>query len=112
MGARDLLHELDAAGFSVRVEDGAVLIKPASKLTADICAAVRAEKAELMMLVELRAALAAAINRACAARGDDDANRIALLAECAERSPEDQADLIAHFTLVAIQYEAITRGSL
>lgn len=54
MGARDLLHELDAAGFSVRVEDGSVLIKPASKLTDDQRIAIRAAKPELLSLLTTR----------------------------------------------------------
>lgn len=77
----------------------------------DSCIATEIETPKVASL-HLATELAAAINRACAARGDDEANRIALLAECAEVSPEDQADLLAHFTLVAIQYETINRGSL
>jgi hypothetical protein len=46
-------------------------------------------------------ALAAAINRACDIRGDDDANRAALLGECAALPPASQADMLAHFTLEA-----------
>ena len=46
-------------------------------------------------------ALADAINRACDVRGDSDANRAGLLAECAALSPEGQADMLAHFTVEA-----------
>jgi hypothetical protein len=53
---------------------------------------------------DLAAALAAAINRACDARGDSDANRAGLLAECAALPPEGQADMLAHFTLEAARW--------
>lgn len=58
----------------------------------------------------LAVALAAAINRCCDARGDDDANRAALLQECAGQSPEHQADLLAHFTIEAARLTAISKG--
>lgn len=49
----------------------------------------------------LAAALAAAIRAACAARGDTDANRDALLAECLQLKASHQLDLLAHFRAVA-----------
>lgn len=49
-------------------------------------------------------ALAAAINRACDVRGDDDGNRAGLLAECAALPPEGQADMLAHFTVEAARW--------
>jgi hypothetical protein len=57
---------------------------------------------------ELPEALAAAINRACDLRGDDDANRAGLLRECAELAPEAQADMLAHFTLEAARWRAVS----
>jgi hypothetical protein len=53
---------------------------------------------------DLAAALAAAINRACTLRGDTEANRAGLLAECAALPPEGQADMLAHFTLEAARW--------
>jgi len=53
----------------------------------------------------LAAALAGAINRTCDARGDDDRNRAGLLTECAQLTPEAQADLLAHFTIEAARWE-------
>lgn len=46
-------------------------------------------------------ALADAINRACDLRGDDEAHRAVLLAECAALPPEGQADMLAHFVVEA-----------
>lgn len=55
---------------------------------------------------DLAEALAAAINRACDARGDDDANRAGLLAECAALPLDGQADMLAHFTIEAARWVA------
>lgn len=56
---------------------------------------------------DLAAALATAINRACDVRGDSDANRAGLLAECAALPPEGQADMLSHFLIEAVRW----RGS-
>ena len=111
MGARGLLAELVSAGFSVEAADDKLLIRPASKLTDDLRAALRQAKPELLQLLALQAALTAAMHRACNARGDDAANRAALLAECTELSSEAQADMLAHFTIIATQHETINRGT-
>lgn len=63
----------------------------------------------------LAAALAAAINRTCDARGDDGRNRAGLLTECAQLTPEAQADLLAHFTIEAARWEggsAVRKGPI
>ena len=46
--------------------------------------------------------LAYAINAACTARGDDDANRIALLEEASQLPVDTQRGLAAHFELVYV----------
>lgn len=51
MGARELLHDLGAAGFSVRVVDDTVLVKPASRLNDEMRAAIRSAKPELLHLL-------------------------------------------------------------
>lgn len=48
MGARDLLTELAGLGVTVTALDGKLVIRPASKLTDDLRAALRAHKAELL----------------------------------------------------------------
>ncbi|MDQ0606017.1 hypothetical protein QFZ83_000188 [Variovorax sp. W1I1] len=47
--------------------------------------------------------LAYAINAACSARGDDDANRIALLAEASQLPVDTQRGLAEHFELVYVE---------
>lgn len=56
------------------------------------------------------AALAKAINQCCAARGDDDVNRAALIAECAELTPAEQADMTEHFNAQAAIWLRAARG--
>jgi virulence-associated protein VagC len=51
MGARELLHELADAGFTVEAEGDKLVIRPASKLTDDQRAAVRAAKPDLLALL-------------------------------------------------------------
>ena len=52
--------------------------------------------------------LTSAINRACAARGDDEANRLALLAECWSLDVRQQLDLLEHFRAQAAIWERAT----
>lgn len=47
--------------------------------------------------------LAYAINAACSARGDDDANRIALLDETSQLPVDTQRGLAEHFELVYVE---------
>lgn len=51
MGARDLLHDLLTAGFTLALADGKLLVTPASMLTDDLRAALRASKPELLALL-------------------------------------------------------------
>lgn len=102
MGARELLTALVQAGFEVEATADRLLIRPASKLTDDQREALREFKPELMVL--LRGDLTAAINAACAARGDDDANRLALIAEGTALPTDTQADLIEHFRAVVADF--------
>lgn len=48
MGARELLAELAGAGLTVAVDGDRLLVKPASKLTDDVRASLRAAKAEVL----------------------------------------------------------------
>ena len=107
MGAATLMQDMLAAGFGLEVSAGKLLVTPASQLTDELRTALRARKPELIELIANRStlavALAAAINRACDVRGDSDANRAGLLAECAALPREGQADMLAHFTLEAVR---------
>jgi len=51
MGARDLLADLAGAGLSVTAEGDRLVIRPASKLTAPMRAALRDAKSELLALL-------------------------------------------------------------
>ncbi|MCC7151289.1 MAG: hypothetical protein IT501_04760 [Rubrivivax sp.] len=51
MGARELLHDLAGAGFSLEADGGKIVVRPASKLTADLRADLRAVKPELLRLL-------------------------------------------------------------
>lgn len=51
MSARDLLHEMLAAGFTLDVADGRLLVTPASALTDNMRAALRACKPEMLGLL-------------------------------------------------------------
>lgn len=51
MGARDLLAELAGAGLSVRAEGERLVVRPASKLTDDMRAALVGAKPELLALL-------------------------------------------------------------
>lgn len=53
-------------------------------------------------------ALVAAINRACNLRGDDDANRAGLIAECHALSLEQQIDMLEHFRAEAARWAKAT----
>ena len=54
MGARELLHDLTGAGFSLVADGDKLVIRPASKLTDELRAAVRQAKPELMDLLTER----------------------------------------------------------
>lgn len=55
-------------------------------------------------------ALKAAIARCCAARGDDDGNRAALIIECTGLPAWEQRELLAHFREQAEMFERANRG--
>lgn len=54
MGARDLLAELACLGVTVTADGDRLLIRPASKLTDELRAALRAHKAELLATASTR----------------------------------------------------------
>ncbi|GCL61022.1 hypothetical protein [Pseudaquabacterium pictum] len=54
----------------------------------------------------LSRALAEAIGAACAARGDNESNRAALLAECLQLDAAGQADMLEHFRAEAQRFGA------
>lgn len=54
MGARDLLNDLASAGISVTVEGDWLVIRPATRLTDDLRAALRKAKPELLAILTKR----------------------------------------------------------
>ena len=105
----DLLQHLQAHGLHIKI-DGANLIvsPPRERLTDDMRAAIRADKPELLRLPGL---LVAAINRCCDARGDDSANRAALILECTALPAWEQRELRDHFNEEAARWKRASRGT-
>ncbi len=54
MGARELLHDMAGAGFSIEAAGDKLVIRPASKLTEELRAELRAAKPELLALLNGR----------------------------------------------------------
>src|SRR6186713_2201660 len=95
------LQTLVAAGLTVRVDGPRLVVSPASLLTDQIRHLIRDNKtsisAELRAAHELTELLCAAVNRTCGLRGDTEENRVALIAECTQLMPEQQADIAEYF---------------
>jgi len=124
MGPADLLQHVRGAGFTLGVADGKLLVAPASMLTDDLRASLRACKPELIDLLthaapadpsrSLTADMIDTINAACDERGDDTGNRLALIEECLSLPTAMQADILDHFAQVARIWQRAngTRGTL
>lgn len=101
MSARDLISTLKGAGLRVRQEGEALRVSPGHLLTPELREQIAASKADLMELLSGSGdpwpELEAAINDACNARGDSDANRCGILAEAAALSARHQRDMAQHF---------------
>ncbi len=93
----DTLQTLIAAGLTLIADGRSLIASPATVLTPELRELIRQRKPELMSALSQRAALAASINRTCDLRGDDDANRAGLLAECGALSLSEQAEMLEHF---------------
>lgn len=100
---KDLLLSLRARGVSVEVDGDSLVVRGA--LAEPDRAALRSLKPQILQLPGL---LMSAIDRCCAARGDTDANRAALIVECCAYPAWEQADLLDHFTTEAERWEAAT----
>lgn len=60
MTAPELLREIEARGVSIRLESGALKMRPSSALDARVLADVREMKSQLIALVELKSAVESA----------------------------------------------------
>ena len=108
MGATEQLSRLQAQGFRLDVDGDMLVVKPAVRLADAVRTEIRANKPELIRALQRRTAspslsetLRATITRACTARDDDDANRVALIDECLALPPDMQQDIRQHFVQVA-----------
>lgn len=111
MGAPDLLQHLRGAGFRLDVAGDKLMVAPAAALTDAYRQAIREHRTELLaLLAGTPATLVNAINRCCDVRGDDDANRAALIAECSALTAPEQADMREHFELQAAIWRRAARG--
>jgi hypothetical protein len=98
MGARELLGELMAAGFTVKADGDRLVIRPGSRLSDDMLAALAAAKPELLALLDVRARLlrwgwseaeAERVAGRIACRGADDDRRTCI--ECSNYRPATHA---------------------
>lgn len=112
MGAPDLLRHLRSAGFNLTLAEGGIRIAPARALTEAQRQSIRDHRTELLALLarSTLAALAKAIDSCCVLRGDTEANRAALIAECAELTPAEQADMTEHFEAETAIWQRAARG--
>jgi hypothetical protein len=93
-------YPANAANLANAANDGATTISQLAGL-ATLAGGFNHQSDEL-----LTARLLAAIHRCCDARGDEPTDRAALLAACADLPPEQQADLLAHFSIEAVRWGA------
>ncbi len=104
----DLLQHLQAHGVHVRIDGPNLVVSPRELLTDDIRAAIRAYKPKLL---RLPAELIDAINRCCDERGDDGANRAALIREGAALPAWEQRELREHFIEEAARWKVANRAA-
>ena len=101
MSACDILTELRSDGLTFSLRDTGLFVSPRLLLTEERRAAIRTNRSFLIAALEsektLTVALVESINHCCEARGDDDANRAALIEECCQLTLHEQADMREHF---------------
>lgn len=103
----DLLLHLQGNGLRIRIDGANLIVGPRELLTDGLRDAIRADKPELL---RLPASMVAAINRCCDARGDDSANRAALILDCTVKAALEQRELRDHFNEEAALWERANRG--
>ena len=86
MHTLDILHQ---RGLRLTADHGRLTVTPAERLDDELRAYIRERKPELIDAVRQWARLEAAIMACCAARGDTDEHRAALLADCLREEPAD-----------------------
>jgi hypothetical protein len=115
-----LISILINSGLTISAVGDNLIVSPTEYLTDPLRELIRENKAQL--LVDVRAAereaadlfarLVDSIRRCTAVRGDSDANRDGLIAEATNYTPEQQRDLVEHFTEQAAIFTAAARGSV
>ena len=97
----NILLKLIDAGLTLETNGTDLAVRPAKLITEKLRELIVANKpaiwSDVRTAEELATSLIASINRCCDARGDDAANRTALIAESASCPPHQMADLIEHF---------------
>lgn len=86
MHAFDILRQ---CGLRLTVEGDRLVVTPAERLDDELRAFIRDRKPELIDVVRQWERLEAAIIACCAARGDTDEHRAALLSDCLREAPDD-----------------------
>ena len=114
MSAVAILLALAHDGLSVTLIGENLRVVPASALTAEHRALIAGNRPALVSLLgnahQTALDLIASINRCCAARGDGDHNRAALIAESARLSPAEQVDMREHFDSETATWDRANAG--
>lgn len=104
-----IVDTLIEAGLHLHTDGDRLVVAPAARLTEPLRDLIRQHKTELLAAAAAAergtADLIAAINACCDLRGDDDHNRIGLIAECRLLPARAQADLREHFKQEADRWE-------
>jgi hypothetical protein len=96
--AEDLLHEIQSAGIRLVLTDRGTIKAAGDDATLDKWTPVmRSRKPELIDLLRLWAELESAVQACCDARGDDEKNRLALLADCRQEPADKWSWFIWYF---------------
>lgn len=112
MGAHEVIFHLARHGITIDRDGENLVVKPASRLSAQQRALILRNKPDILALLTqahaTSVALIKAIRRTCDHRGDDDANRRALIEECGALDPASQADQLEHFQAEAERWARAT----
>ena len=98
MTAEDLLHQIHSAGIHlVLTERGTIKAAGGDAALDKWTPVMRSRKPELIDLLRLWSELESAVQACCDARGDDEKNRLALLADCRQEPADKWSWFIWYF---------------
>ena len=98
MTAEDLLHQIHSAGIHLVLTERGTIKAAGDDAALDKWTPVmRRRKPELIDLLRLWSELESAVQACCDARGDDEKNRLALLADCRQEPADKWSWFIWYF---------------